>query len=319
METVSVDIANPGSFDETFDVTLVSSLDGSLQTWNSVFLLTGGSTTLNFNWDTTTATLGTHTLTATAVHDNGDGGSDANAGNNSADTTSNVTLPTHDVAVDSVTAPASTPQGNLAVVDVDVSNPGTFTETFDVTLVSDLDSTIGTKSSGALAPGGSTTLNFNWTTGAAGTHTLTATAAHDPSDGGTDSNIGNDSANTTADVTAGPVNDVAVLSVTASPNPVGPTTGGGDDVTFTVIVQNQGTVAESVDVSVASDLEGGEVCSITGVNLAAGATSTNEFECIWRVRSNNNAGTHLITATAATVPGETDTADNSATTSLVVN
>ena len=65
-------------------------------------------------------------------------------------------------------------------------------------------------------------MNFIWdTTGfTIGTHTLTATAATVTGELDTADNA----ASTTADVAAaGPINDVAILSVTASPNPV-PTT-----------------------------------------------------------------------------------------------
>ena len=313
-ETVVVDVANPGNFTETFDVTLVSDLDGPIGTLTAGPLGAGATDTLNFSWNTTGATLGTHTLTATAVHDNGDGGTDANAGNDSANTTSNVTVPTHDVAVDSVTAPASTPQGNTVTVDVDVSNPGTFTEAFDVTLVSDLDGTIGTQSSGALAPGGSTTLSFNWTTGAAGTHTLTATAVHDNGDGGTDANAGNDSANTTADVTAGPINDLAVTAM--SSNPASPIATCGSRLTgiiVTVTVENQGTVAESnFLVSLASDHpDDPNFTDQTVANLAPGASTNVDFS--WTFGRNDGCGLRTFTGSVEVVTGETDTADNTAT------
>ena len=55
------------------------------------------------------------TPTATAAHDNGDGGTDSNAGNESANTTS--TVATHDVAVTAVTASPSVDQGQTVNVD----------------------------------------------------------------------------------------------------------------------------------------------------------------------------------------------------------
>lgn len=322
--TVSVDIANLGTFSETFDVELYDNTDdpthvSPIGTLSSSALAPSGTTTLDFSWNTTGASLGSHTLEAIADTVP----SETNTVNNSATTTSTVSLPTHDVAVDSVTAPASTAQGNTAAVDVVVSNEGTFTETFDVVLYDNTDdsghaSPIQTLTATDLGAGASTTLNFSWnTTGASiAIHTLEAVAA--TVTGETDT-ADNSKTGTAEVIPAGPINDVAVLSVTASPNPVGPTTGGGDVVTFTVIVENQGTVSETIDVTVDSDLEGATVCSITGVSLGAGVTSTTEFVCIWTVKSRNDAGTHLITATAATVPGETDTADNWKTTTLVVN
>ena len=60
-----MDISNPGGATEDINVELVSDLDGTIQTINTGTLGPAGSTTLNFSWDTTGATLGSHTLTAT--------------------------------------------------------------------------------------------------------------------------------------------------------------------------------------------------------------------------------------------------------------
>jgi hypothetical protein len=180
---------------------------------------------------------------------------------------------------------------------VDVSNPGTFTETFNVTLVSDLDGTIGTpQSSGALAPGGSTTVNFSWTTGTVGTHTLTATAAHDPVDGGTDSNVANDSANTTADVTV--VTTVADVDVNIT----------GDGGTcqavcirpVEVTVSNSGPDAiDSVTVSLSSDLDGLLDTNSTGQIISGGSVI---LILDWTIDGTTSAGRHDLTA--VTVPDD---------------
>jgi hypothetical protein len=301
-ETVSVDVANPGGFPETFDVTLVSDLDGTIGTQSSGALASGGSTTLNFSWNTTGATLGTHTLTATAAHDPGDGGTDNNAANDSANTTSVVTLPTHDVAADSVTAPASTPQGDIAVVNVDVRNAGTFNEIITVRLYDDTDDPgrttpiDGAKSSANLTPGGTETLTFNWdTTGASiATHTLTAIAAHDDGDGGTDSNAANDSASTTAEVTA--VTTVADVSVTITgdggscqapcirPVEVDVSNAGPDDIS-------------SVTVELSSDLDGLLNTNTTGIILSGG---TVIITLDWTIDGTTSAGRHELTV--VTVP-----------------
>jgi hypothetical protein len=213
--TVDIDVANPGTFAETFDVTLVSDNatpgnpgdDITLETWTggtAVALGAGGSTTLNFNWDTTGATLGLHTLTATAAHDDGDGGTDINAGNDSADTTSEVKVPTHDVAVDQVTAPDPTLQGNTVTVSVDVSNQGTFDETFNVELFDDTEGgtvAVPIQSSGLLGPGETTTLNYDWTPTTLSTHSLRAVAATVTGE----TNTANNTQTTTAKVVAVPV------------------------------------------------------------------------------------------------------------------
>lgn len=304
--TVSVNVSNLGGITETFNVTLASNRDGTIQTLSSGPLAAGNSTTLNFTWTTTTATsLGLHTLTATAATVPGE----TNTANNSASTTTTVT--SHDVAVNSVTAPASTPLGNTVTVSVQVQNVGSFTETFNVTLASNqaLDGNLPlTLSSGALAAGATTTLNFSWnTTGAfVGTHTLTATAATVTGE----LNTANNSASTTAAITS---HDVAVTSVTANPT----TVSRRGTVTLTVNVANPGSFTETFNVTVSSNLaptDGDLPQTQTVNNLAAGGTIQLTFS--WSTP--NAAGTHILTATAATVTGETNTANNSSTTTVTV-
>ncbi|MBA7665993.1 hypothetical protein ES703_74068 [subsurface metagenome] len=63
--TVAVDVENEGNVTETFDVTLK---DGTtpIGTPQTVTLAAGATQTLTFSWDTTGATVGSHTLTAEA-------------------------------------------------------------------------------------------------------------------------------------------------------------------------------------------------------------------------------------------------------------
>lgn len=318
--TVTVDATNLGDYSETFNVTLYDTTDdpghttpiaGGAQSSGSL-TAGGGTAQLTFNWDTTGVSAATHTLTAVADTVT----NEFITGNNGATTTTQVdAVAVHDVSVTNVAAPASTAQGDTALVDVDISNLGTFTENIDVELVSDLDGTIQTISTGTLAASGSTTLNFSWdTTGATiGTHTLTATWTHDGGDGGTDANSGNDSATTTSDVASAGVHDVAVLTVTASPGTVKLKTA-ASNVTISVVVENQGAFTETFDVTLASDLDG-TIGTLSSGALAAGNQTTIDFP--WGVTSGGNTvGTHVLTATAATVSGETDTADNTGTGSI---
>lgn len=306
-ETVSVQVSNNGGTAETFDVTLASDLDGTIQVLSSGALAAGNSTILDFTWSTGISTTpGLHTLTATAATVPGE----TNTADNSNTTTT--TVQWHDVEAVSVTAPASTTEGDVAAVDVVVRNNGDFTETFDVTLVSDLDGSIQVLSSGALGAGAQTTLNFSWdTTGATvGTHTLTATAAQVTGELDTSNNA----ASTTAEVAASAaIHDVAVDSVTA-PSSVTK----GDLVTVSVQVSNNGTVPEIFNVTLTSDVaSGGNLpLVLSSGTLAAGASTTLDF--IWDTQSAGKR-THTLTATADTVPGETNTGDNVGQTSVTVN
>jgi subtilisin family serine protease len=214
---------------------------------------------------------------------------------------------THDVAVTSVSAPASVIQGNTADVGVTVANQGTVSETFTVTL-RDGANTIGS-SPRSLAAGASSTVNFSWnTTGVAtGAHTLTATAG--PVSGETDTADNSRTASVTVTPPPPPsTHDVAVTSVSA-PGSVtqGSTVGVG------VTVANQGTVSEAFTVTLR---DGASTIGSSSRSLAAGASTTVNFS--WNT-SGAATGAHTLTATAGPVSGETDTADNSRTASVTVN
>ncbi len=86
----------------------------------------------------------------------------------------------HDVAVTGVGAPASAVQGDTVPVNVTVSNPGDYPETFDVTLTDLTDSVvIGTQTVSGLGSGASQAVPFNWNTTSAsvGSHMLKAEAS----------------------------------------------------------------------------------------------------------------------------------------------
>jgi len=308
-DTVSVQVSNNGGATETFNVTLSSDLDGTIQVLSSGALVAGNSTVLVFTWNTDISTTpGLHTLTATADTVPGETITLDNANS----TTSTVTW--HDVSADSVTAPASTTQGDPAAVDVVVTNNGDFTETFNVTLASNLDGTIQTLSSGALGAGAGTTLNFSWnTTGATiATHTLTATAATVPGELDTSNN----SASTTADVaSAGPVNDLAVTAI-AVPSSIA-TCGSKLDISMVVTVENLGTVTETAFSVSLTSVPTTAMPAQQVASLAAGATV--DLTYIWRFGRNDTCGAYDFTATAGPVAGETNTANNSLGTTVTIN
>ena len=109
--------------------------------------------------------------------------------------------PVTDVAIESVSTPSSATQGDAVSVVVTVRNVGNqdVAASFDVTLKDSTDNApIGTQSVAGLAAGASTSLTFNWNTGASslGAHALIArhTLADD--------NAGNDTGTATVTVNA---------------------------------------------------------------------------------------------------------------------
>jgi hypothetical protein len=175
-----------------------------------------------------------------------------------------------------------------------------------VSLADSLGATVGPPQTVTnLAAGGTQAVSFGWTPTEAGTHTLTGTAATVSGETETADNVGTAS----AVVNPVPVHDVAVTNVTA-PSPVTV----NEAQTVTVTVANQGTLGETFQVSLADSLGATVGPPQTVTNLAAGGTQAVIFA--W---TPTEAGTHTLTGTAATVSGETETADNVGTVSAVVN
>jgi subtilisin family serine protease len=109
-----------------------------------------------------------------------------------------------------------------------------------------------------------------------------------------------------------PVHDVAVTGVSAAPNSAIQ----GETVVVTVDVANQGNVGETFNVSL-GETPGGLDLGTQQVTLAAGATTSVTFD--WATTIATTLGGHTLTATAQTVAGETDTADNIGSTTVTIN
>ena len=311
--SVSVGVANQGTQSETFTVSLSDSLAATINNSQTVTLAAGASNTLTFSWQPTVT--GSHVLTATA----GPVGGETNTANNSKSTTVTVNQITHDVAVLSISAPASVPQGETATVSVNVANQGTVDETFTVSL-SDTPPSGGT--AGTVSPaqnvtllaGASTTVNFTWnTTGAStGDHTLNATASSVPGE----TNTANNSKNTLVSVVV-PRHDVAVTSIISQSVVTKP-----DSLGILVNVANQGTFTETFTVS-ANDTppSGGTpgtwspAASQTVSNLAPGASTSLVF--VWDT-TGASTGNHTLTFTAGLATDQ-DLTNNSKSTIVTVS
>jgi hypothetical protein len=102
------------------------------------------------------------------------------------------------------------------------------------------------------------------------------------------------------------IHDVAVVSVTVSPTEVVK----GENVTITVVIENQGTVTEDVTVKVYYDYDpatSNPIGTKTVSAIASGENTTVNFT--WDT-TDTLATNRTITAVVSQLPGETDTSDN---------
>lgn len=208
-DTVQVDVTvkNVGNQDVASDiiVTLTDDTDTPSVTIGtktiSGGLPAGISTTLIFSWDTSSASLGDHTLTATA----GPVADETDTADNSKSTVVTVESAITDIAISAVDAPTSVVQGDIIDVNVTVENVGNqdvSAVTVSLTDTPPGEGTAGTVTdspqtiTGGLAAGASTTLTFSWDTSGASSGDHTLTASHEL----TDDDASNDSKSTTVTV-----------------------------------------------------------------------------------------------------------------------
>jgi len=166
---IDVTVVNEGSYDE--EVTLTVYNDTTVIDSTSFSLAKGPtSNTFSCSWDTSGLDPDTYTINATATvlvsGENPTGVDDDPADNTD---TQYITLKeVNDVAVVSVTAP---PRGNVndnVLIDVEVKNKGSFTETFNVTTYYNETAIVLPNGKNyttvTLAPAESTTILFTWNT-----------------------------------------------------------------------------------------------------------------------------------------------------------
>ncbi|HUG71428.1 MAG TPA: S8 family serine peptidase [Pirellulaceae bacterium] len=199
MVTVTVDLANHGTNEETFQLNVTESPNGIPIAFENVTLLAGDTIQRTYTWTTSTeTTAGTHTITATATL-----AGDENATNNSASTSLEVNLLlAHDVAVTAVSAsPSTVTQGDAVTVTVDLANHGTNEATFQLDVTESPNGVVVVASETVtLLAGDTIQRTYTWTTSidtTAGTHTITATVTL-----AEDENTTNNSKETTVTVEA---------------------------------------------------------------------------------------------------------------------
>jgi hypothetical protein len=175
---IGVTVQNVGgqNVSSSFDVVLTDATAGvTIGTQSVPGLAIGATATRSFTWSTTGAALGGHTLVATETL------TDGYAANNQRSATVTVTPQPTDLALASITAPASVTQGDTALISATVQNVGgaDVTTSFDVVLTDATagNAVLGTQTISGLAAGASATRTFSWNTAGAAMsgHILTAT------------------------------------------------------------------------------------------------------------------------------------------------
>jgi hypothetical protein len=206
----------------------------------------------------------------------------------------------HDVAVTGLSFSNENPiQGESITITTLVLNNGTITEgAFNVS-VSNGTSLIETQTVTDLAAAGSKALTFIWNTSGAplGQNTITVNATNILGETDLSNNF------RTGTVTVRPIqHDIAITGLSFSSN----NPKQGDSIVITVIVHNNGTVAETsfdVNVSNGTTLVGTQ----TVTSLSAGDDKTLTFN--WNT-SGAPLGENTITANATAVPTETNLGNN---------
>jgi hypothetical protein len=306
---VAVTVGNVGNQDvgSSFVVTLLDATDSvTLASQTVTGLAVSVNATLTLTWNTTDATLGTHTLVVTHSL------ADDNATNDQRSAAVAVNSKLIDLAVTGITGPSRVTQGDTAHIGVTVQNVGEqdVSASFDVVLTDATDgTTIGTQTVAGLALGAVATLDFPWNTADAAITGHTLFARQMLADG----NSTNDSYGIGIIVEAPVilVTDVAVTGLSA-PGAVSQ----GSSVNVSVTVGNVGDqdVGTSFAVTLADMTDGVTLGTQTVAGLAVGAGKTLTFG--WNTAS-ATLGTHTLLATHSLA--DDSAANNQRSTSVAVN
>ena len=247
---------------EDDDATLTAAID-----WTSN--LETGSIGTGGSFNTSTLSVGTHTITASVTDSNGEPGSD----------NITVTVNVNAAPVVNITAPAD---GHTVVEGTNITFTATATdvEDDDATLTAAIDWTSNLET-GSIGTGGS----FNTSTLSVGTHTITASV--------TDSNGEPGSDNITVTVN---VNNAPVVNITAPAD--GHTVLQGTDITFTAtatdVEDDDATLTAAIDWT--SNLETGSIGTGGSFNTSTLSVGTHTITASV-TDSNGEPGTDNITVT----------------------
>jgi F5/8 type C domain/CARDB len=226
--------------------------------------------------------------------------------------------PNPDLSISSATwSPASPIETDAITASATVQNTGTAASTATTVNFYLGTTKVGSANVGAIAAGGSSTVSANIGTQTAGTYALTAKV--DESNTVVELNDNNNSYTSAANLVVQPIQSSDLVG-SASWSPGNPSA--GNNVTFTVALKNQGTIASAsgshgVTVTV-KDSNGSTVSTLTGSysgTLAAGA-SANVNVGTWTAAN----GKYTVTTTVAVDGNEQSVkqGNNTSTTNLFV-
>lgn len=305
--TVEVTVENQGDYSENSTLKLTDLYDEVEIGSKSVSLESGGSQTYSFSWDTTGEDAGDHELRAEIATVSGESDTSDNTGSS----ITTVETQVHDLATTGFETPSAVEAGETATLNVTVENLGDYDENATVEVVDFYDDQqIGSKEV-LLSSGSSTTVNLEWDTSgeSEGDHTLEARVSTSSEESDTTNN------DKTSTVTVeNPVHDVATVSVSGSD------VTRGETASVDVTVENQGDYDESFDVVLRTDATTDSTdddYSIGTKTAQLSPSSQTTLTFNWDT-TNASTGSHNLTATSGPVTNESDTSDNSASTTLVV-
>lgn len=210
---------------------------------------------------------------------------------------------THDIAVTNVVPSATSVLENSTVdINVTVANKGNFTETFAVGVTANGVSVASNQTATNLASGASITLTFAWnTTGfALGGYNIVGLAGPVTDETNTADNTR--SGGTVQIVVPGADHDVAIVSIL----PKNTIIGQGLTLNISVTIVNNGLFSETFNVTLFANATQAAPPQ-TVANLNAGKNVTLLFQ--WNTK-NWTISNYTLSATADTVPGEPNTANN---------
>jgi len=287
---VEVILKNVGNQDvaEEVTVTLNDDTDGTIiakQTF-SEGIATNDSTTLIFNWSTSEASIGNHTLTASHEF------SDENSANDAR--TKSITVneaPVPDIAIISLEVPEEATQGDEVNISFTIENIGTkdAQEDFEVILTDQTDGNELARQAitDGLAVGDKIVISLIWDTDGAsiGEHTLESRHSFN------DENKSNDTKTAGMIINEVPVTDIAITEVNAEPTS---TYQGEKEVTVSVTVKNMGNqeVENPLEVTLTDKTDGKTIETKTINNLPSGGESET-FTFNWGTE-NASVGDHEL-------------------------